>query len=36
VLVGSTIRSYFSWLMDTGRVSASFTDNHLRLLATRA
>ncbi|MDE5671501.1 MAG: MBL fold metallo-hydrolase [Eubacterium sp.] len=29
VLVGSTIRSYLSWLKDNGRVVASFTDNQL-------
>lgn len=29
VLVGSTIRSYLSYLLDQGRVSAEFTDNRL-------
>ncbi len=29
VLVGSTIRSYLSWLLDTGRAEAEFTDNRL-------
>ena len=34
VLVGSTVRSYLSWLKDTGRLTARFTDN--RLLWQRA
>lgn len=34
VLVGSTVRSYLSWLKDTGRLTAHFTDN--RLLWQRA
>lgn len=34
VLVGSTVRSYLSWLKDTGRVTACFADN--RLLWQRA
>ena len=29
VLVGSTVRSYLSWLKDTGRVGAEFRDNLL-------
>lgn len=29
VLVGSTVRSYLSWLKDTGRISAVFEDNML-------
>lgn len=29
VLVGSTVRSYLSWLKDTGRVTVSFEDNRL-------
>lgn len=29
VLVGSTVRSYLSWLKDTGKVSAEFQDNML-------
>ena len=29
VLVGSTVRSYLSWLKDTGRLSARFEDNML-------
>ena len=29
VLVGSTIRSYLSWLSDTGRITASFGNNEL-------
>ena len=29
VLVGSTVRSYLSWLKDTGRLNAEFTDNML-------
>ena len=29
VLVGSTVRSYLSWLKDSGRISASFEDNML-------
>ena len=29
VLVGSTVRSYLSWLKDTGRLSAVFEDNML-------
>ena len=29
VLVGSTVRSYLSWLKDTGRVSATFENNLL-------
>ena len=34
VLVGSTVRSYLSWLKDTGRLTARFEDN--RLLWERA
>ena len=34
VLVGSTVRSYLSWLKDTGRLAARFEDN--RLLWERA
>lgn len=30
VLVGSTVRSYLSWLKDKGRLSLDFTDNLLR------
>ncbi len=30
VLVGSTVRSYLSWLKDTGRLCVSFEDNLLR------
>lgn len=30
VLVGSTVRSYLSWLKDTGKLSAAFEDNLLR------
>lgn len=29
VLVGSTVRSYLSWLKDTGRMNAQFEDNRL-------
>ena len=29
VLVGSTVRSYLSWLKDSGRISAFFEDNML-------
>jgi len=29
VLVGSTIRSYLSWLSDAGRITASFSNNEL-------
>ena len=29
VLVGSTVRSYLSWLKDTGRLNACFADNQL-------
>lgn len=29
VLVGSTVRSYLSWLKDTGRLNAFFSDNRL-------
>ena len=29
VLVGSTVRSYLSWLKDTGRADAFFEDNLL-------
>ena len=29
VLVGSTVRSYLSWLKDTGRVRATFENNML-------
>jgi hypothetical protein len=29
VLVGSTVRSYLSWLKDTGKLSARFEDNLL-------
>lgn len=29
VLVGSTVRSYLSWMKDNGRVAADFTDNLL-------
>ena len=29
VLVGSTVRSYLSWLHDTGRLAAEFIDNRL-------
>ena len=29
VLVGSTVRSYLSWLKDTGKVSAEFQDSML-------
>lgn len=29
VLVGSTVRSYLSWLKDTGKLSAGFQDNIL-------
>ena len=29
VLIGSTVRSYLSWLKDAGRVSAVFEDNML-------
>lgn len=28
-LVGSTVRNYLSWLLDSERLSATFTDNHL-------
>lgn len=34
VLVGSTVRSYLSWLKDTGKLTAQFADN--RLLWQRA
>ena len=29
VLVGSTVRSYLSWLKDNGKIKAAFTDNLL-------
>ena len=29
VLVGSTVRSYLSWLKDTGKMAAGFQDNML-------
>ncbi len=29
-LVGSTVRSYLSWLLDAGRIQADFADNTLR------
>ena len=29
VLVGSTVRSYLSWLKDTGRITVQFDDNRL-------
>ena len=29
VLVGSTVRSYLSWLKDNGKIKAAFTDNRL-------
>lgn len=29
VLVGSTVKSYLSWLKDTGRITAQFADNRL-------
>ena len=29
VLVGSTVRSYLSWLKDTGKMAAEFQDNML-------
>ena len=29
VLVGSTVRSYLSWLKDTGKLAAEFQDNML-------
>ena len=29
VLVGSTVRSYLSWLRDNGKLSAAFEDNML-------
>ena len=29
VLVGSTVRSYFSWLKDTGKMKAEFQDSML-------
>ena len=29
VLVGSTVRSYLSWLKDTGKMAAEFRDNML-------
>ncbi len=28
-LVGSTVRSYLSWLKDTGKVAAEFQDNNI-------
>lgn len=28
-LVGSTVRSYLSWLKDTGKVVAEFQDNNI-------
>ena len=28
-LVGSTVRSYLSWLKDTGKMAAEFQDNML-------
>ena len=34
VLVGSTVRSYLSWMKDTGKLNAGFEDN--RLLWERA
>ncbi len=30
VLVGSTVRSYLSWLKDTGKIEATFKDNLLK------
>ena len=29
VLIGSTLRSYLTWLRETGRVEAAFEDNLL-------
>ena len=29
VLVGSTVRSYLSWLKDTGRLTVEFSDGML-------
>jgi metallo-beta-lactamase family protein len=29
VLVGSTVRSYLSWLKDNGNINAKFVDNQL-------
>ena len=29
VLVGSTVRSYLSWLKDNGKMAAEFQDNML-------
>ena len=34
VLVGSTLKSYLSWLKDSGRITARFEDNMLYWLAT--
>ena len=34
VLVGSTVRSYLSWLKDTGRMNVLFDDNMLRWQST--
>lgn len=36
VLVGSTVRSYLSWLKDSGRLEAAFTDNMLMWSSTAA
>lgn len=29
VLVGSTVKSYLSWLKDTGKLTVQFADNRL-------
>jgi negative regulator of sigma E activity len=36
VLVGSTVRSYLSWLKDKGRMTASFEDSRLVWRAAQA
>ena len=28
-LIGSTVRSYLTWLQETGRVAAEFADNRM-------
>lgn len=35
VLVGSTVRSYLSWLKDNGRLSVNFEDNMLHWIAVK-
>ena len=33
VLVGSTVRSYFAWLKDSGRMAVEFRDNRMLWLS---